>query len=319
MLSLNSLSIFKTKITKSTPIDILIPMLTELRLKMNFNFYYQLIDEEKEKVLDFLFNTLHTIWYDGPTEIKIPAAYTVGHLLVNFGPFLYDDLMKFFITTVKNFNSTSILYFSCFCYLSKFYSPKELESYIQDINILDLISINDAGYLPKMTKELFGLPNQMLHSLAERYISFLKEDPDNGNILQSAQIIISQNPEMYSDLIKEDMPFEIITAIFNDNIPILNANLVQSLSNSALQAIQDFCTPLKKFSAACKLLSSFISRNQLPPTIVQGIFTTETITKAVSLEDLLLLPIEPNLVFSIYGNHFPLYTMNMIRTGYFKL
>lgn len=24
-------------------------------------------------------------------------------------------------------------------------------------------------------------------------------------------------------------------------------------------------------------------------------------------------------LFSIYGNHFPLYTMNMIRTGYFKL
>ena len=301
-MSLNSLLIFKSKINKAVSAEAIIPMLSDLRLKMNYDFYSKLSNEEKSKVLHFLFIELHSIWRNGPSDLKVSVSSTVGHLLVNLGPFITNDLMKAFISAIQNYKSSSILYFSCFCYLSKFYSPKNIEMFTRGINILNLISINDACALPKITKELFGLPNQMLHSLVEHYLVLLSKDSDNKYILKAIQILISQNPSFFVDLIKEDMPIEIMVAIFGDKIPILNESLVQSLSNSALQAIQDLGTPLKKFSASCKLLNSLIKNNQIHPSVIQGIFTKETITKAVSLEDLLLLPIEPSIVFSIYGS-----------------
>ena len=174
-MSLNSLLIFKSKINKAVSAEAIIPMLSDLRLKMNYDFYSKLSNEEKSKVLHFLFIELHSIWRNGPSDLKVSVSSTVGHLLVNLGPFITNDLMKAFISAIQNYKSSSILYFSCFCYLSKFYSPKNIEMFTRGINILNLISINDACALPKITKELFGLPNQMLHSLVEHYLVLLSK------------------------------------------------------------------------------------------------------------------------------------------------
>lgn len=300
--SLNSISIFSAQITRTTPTDSIISLLSELRLKMNYHFFSNLSNDEKSIVYNYLWTRLHNMWRNGPRELKNSTATTIGNIIVHLAPFYTDDLMKSLIITLKNYKTTSILYFSCFCYLSKFYSPKSIEGCLKDIDIFNLISVRNANHLPKMTKELFGLPNQLLFSLAEHYLYLLNKDPDNKYISQAANIIISQNPQSFTGLIKEDTPLEIIAAVFGNKLPILDELIVKSISDKTLQALHDYGTPAKKLSASCKILSSLITNNQISSDIVHGIFTKEFLQKNDLLEDILLLPIEPSIVISLYGN-----------------
>lgn len=315
-MSLNSFSLFRGD--KVINASTLTPsMLNELRLGINRNFYFSLSKENKEKLHSFLWNDLHDLWMNETSSLKVPIVTTVGHILVYLAPFFPQDFMNSLLLKIKEYKSHSILYFSSFCYLSQFFNPVMVAKFILHYNIFNLISIDDSNVLPKLTESITSFPNQILHSLVEYYLKMSEDKSDNPYILKSAKIIVSQEPRSFSDLIKPDISLTVCDFVFSDNMPKLRQSVSKTLSQRSLKVIQDSNPPKHLFSSACKVLNSLILTKQVPEDIVHGIFTAEMIQKSVSLEDLLILPIEPELVRSIYCNEDCLMSLNQNDTQSF--
>ncbi|OHT12923.1 hypothetical protein TRFO_17079 [Tritrichomonas foetus] len=302
MASLDSFRIFRSKMNRNTPIEIIASYLNELRLGLNCTFYMKLNKKEKYRLHYFMWTDLHNMWLQGSPQIKVAAASTIGHILIYITPYFPDDFMITLTGAISNFKYPSILLFSCYCYISKFFSTKEIENYSKNIVIFHLISLKDSHILPKLANELLFLPKEILYRLVEFFLNTLEKDPDNNYVSQTAHIIVSQNPQNYANLIKGDSSLPILASVFGEKLPKLKGQIVDALVDASLQVIQDFEAPLKNFSGACKVLSALITNKQVPFEIVHGIFNKDTIQKTVSMEDLLLLPIEPDIVYSIYGN-----------------
>ena len=307
MSSLDQFKIFRSKFSPKTPIEDVTSALNEFKLGVNRSFFLKLENKDKRRLHALLWSSLHLMWEIGPPQMKFAAVTTIGHVLVYLAPFSPDDFMITIINKIKKIEKPSILLLACYAYISKFFSPKQISEFSKDVDILKMVPLQNANLLPKIIQELLVLPKEMLFKLAEFFMDNIQNDTHDENrnkyFCKCVNIIISKNTQYYADLIKDNTSVEVIGNAFGKKLPKLSNELVNSLKNKSIAIITNFNQPHHLYSSACKVLAGLIENEQIPFDSVYGLFDIESIQNISYLEDLLCLPIEPEIICAIYGNH----------------
>ncbi|OHT11082.1 hypothetical protein TRFO_04018 [Tritrichomonas foetus] len=293
---------FKRKIQIGDNPSEVINELNDLREKVNKTYYLNLNNQNREIFLNFLWKDLHSLWIKGSSQIKLASSSTIGQILLYLAPFFSEELMRSLMKEIKEFNTHSLLYVACFNYLSKFFYQFQIEDFLAELQIIPLISLSDAENIPKLTMDLLHMPQDFLFSLVTYFMGLLIDDPANEYIAEAAHIIITQNPQPYASIISMKTPLQIISKVFGNKFPIFDSSLVTHLKKKTLKIIQNFKSSVNDYSSACKILGALISNEQINFNVVYGIFTVDSIKLVPSIHDLLTLPIEPSIVYSLYGN-----------------
>ena len=274
--------------------------LNNLRTIVTCSFYKSLNDNQKQFFHNFLWETLFGLSKHQAPAVRLAASSVQGHILLRLAPFYYTDFMNSLCDTIRKTGELAYMYLTSFCYLSKFMSPATLDKYLYETPIIDLFSKASSEHLPNLIQEIRHFPNSFLKLVTEQFIKISLENPNNRHLPKAAAAIISRNVQEYASVITEEMPLQLITALFPDKLPTLSPDIANIVGKNALDVILSDSPLPTKYEAACRVLFQLINSKQFDEEIVRSSITKEVILKSKNMMALFALPIDKERIKELY-------------------
>lgn len=275
------------------------PILHRIREQINC-CYFQSLEKDKIRILyNFLWKVLDNLYQYGPSHVRVSVSSILGSILIKLSPFYSENLLSSLLEEISSRTTASSLLISSFCYLAKFFSPEDLEIKLYKHPLLHMFSEKDSDHLCSIIDQLYELPKEFLLTLAEYLFSLGCKHPGNRHFPRAASKLFRFNPDRLSRVINDAVPLHFLASLFPKDMPLISSDVKDHIITRAKSAISENKS-YTDVEYGCSLLYSLYNTKQINKSLFDDFVTLDMLKNSKSLGSMLILPLDINLVKSLY-------------------
>ena len=249
--------------------------LQNFRKSISFNWFTQLLQRDHIKYMTIIWKALFQLVSNDDPGIRLSTFNTLGALVYSLCPFIPRTMVISFLFSVQDQainKHISIAVIACFCHISNYVSPLDVDSFISKLPIVQHFSreIEDyLKYLPKLFSIMNPLDTEFLRLLLRTMLIKFGDKP-SLNFIKAIIELIKHNPSLLiPDLMQYINHKSLKLTMLMLSPALLNSPKSKSffdqqskneLFNLALLTISQSNPSISEFEQACSTLSIIVEQ-----------------------------------------------------------